>query len=149
MKIIAVSDKEEAALRYALQWAPQTHNQDYYPAKDSIGAKLDAPSVVQSESAPITVEWVVNSLGELGVKVGDDFQWLYKGHSLRYEDPTHTDVGDKRESQPMLWRLVGKREFGECCHPVNYDDPTKWGTVDVNDGLDWKPIPPSKHPEAV
>lgn len=95
------------------------------------------------------VEWVVNSLGELGVKVGDDFQWLYKGHSLRYEDPTHTDEDDARKGQPMLWRHVGKREFGECCHPVNYADPTRWGTVDVNDGLDWKPIPASKHPRAV
>jgi hypothetical protein len=113
-----------------------------------LAVALVRSSETPSETKPRDVEWVVNSLGELGVKIGDDFQWMYKGRSLRYEDPTH-EAGEEREGKPMLWRRIGKREFGECCHPINYEDPTKWGTVDVNDGMDWKPIPPSKHEGAV
>lgn len=60
---------------------------------------------------PDDVEWVVNDNCELGVKIGNRFFFLYKGHSLEYEDGLHDD-GSK-----MMWRYVGKREFGECCHP--------------------------------
>ena len=82
------------------------------------------------------VEWVVNDNAELGVKIGNKFFWLYKGHSLVYEDPRHEDDG-----RLMMWRHVGKREFAECCHPVNYADPTKIGTVSVMDGRKWASIP--------
>ena len=53
--------------------------------------------------------WIVNNLGELGVKVGDRFFFLYKGESIEYEDyePDHTH----------MYRIVGKREFGETCKP--------------------------------
>jgi len=88
-------------------------------------------------------EWVVNSLAELGVKIGDNFYWLYKGRSLVYREPVHDD------GSPMLWRRVGKREFGECAHPLNYEDPSKFGTVNVHDGETWAPVPPSKDPDAV
>ena len=30
------------------------------------------------------VEWVVNDSAELGVKIGNQFFWLYKGASLIY-----------------------------------------------------------------
>ena len=53
-----------------------------------------------------SVEWVVNKYGELGVKIGNQFFYLYKGRSLCY-DP----------ESAMKWRYVGKREFGECCYP--------------------------------
>ena len=79
------------------------------------------------------VEWVVNNLAELGVKIGDQFFFLYKGNSLVY-------VGNDSDEPALCWRLVGKREFGECCHPVNYKDPTKIGTVSMDDGGDWKPL---------
>ncbi len=49
-----------------------------------------------------SVQWVVNEMAELGVKIGDQFFFLYKGNSMK--------SGSK-------WRFVGKREFGECCHP--------------------------------
>lgn len=49
------------------------------------------------------IQWIVNDLGELGVKIGENFAFLYKGYSYR---------GGKR------WRPVGKREFGETCKPV-------------------------------
>lgn len=82
------------------------------------------------------VEWVVNAYGELGVKIGSQFFWLYKGYSLVYSDGLHENGG------PMLWRHVGKREFGETCQPINYDDPTKYKKVSTDDGLRWQPVTP-------
>lgn len=82
------------------------------------------------------VEWVVNDNAELGVKIGNQFFWLYKGHSLVYSDATHED------GRPMHWRYVFKREFGECAHPINYADPTKIGTVSLSDSQDWARLPP-------
>ena len=79
------------------------------------------------------VQWVVNNLAELGVKIGNQFFFLYKGRSLVYSE--------KGEIAPFHWRPVGKREFGECCHPINYDDLTKVGTVNLNDSDDWLPMP--------
>lgn len=52
------------------------------------------------------VEWVVNNLGELGVKIGNQFFFLYKGESLVY------DTQDSEEPDYM-YRKVNKREFGE------------------------------------
>ncbi len=49
-------------------------------------------------------EWVVNDLGELGVKVNERFYFLYKGDSLEYKNGKHDDGSD------MLYRMVGKRE---------------------------------------
>ena len=73
------------------------------------------PPAQPAEKVPLTdedVEWVVNDLGELGVKIGNQFFWLYKGYSLVYEDAKHDD------GTPMMWRIVGKREFGETCKPI-------------------------------
>ncbi len=81
------------------------------------------------------VEWVVNSLAELGVKIGEQFFFLYKGESLVYKRDDH-EPGEP----PLMWRYVGKREFGECCHPINDADPTRYGTVDVADGREWRPL---------
>lgn len=52
------------------------------------------------------VAWVVNDLGELGVRIEGENFYLYKGRSLSYGN------GGR------MWRPVGKREFGECCHPL-------------------------------
>jgi hypothetical protein len=41
----------------------------------------------------------------------------------------------------MMYRPVFKREFGECCHPINYEDPRMIGKVSLDDSDDWKPIP--------
>ena len=51
------------------------------------------------------VEWIVNDTGELGVKIGNQFFFLYKGRSYQCEGK---------------WRPVYKREFGECCHSDDY-----------------------------
>lgn len=85
---------------------------------------------------PEDVQWVVNNLAELGVKIGDQFFFLYKGDSLCYENPS------AEGEAPMTYRTVGKREFGECCHPVNYKDPTRIGTVSQDDSDRWQPLPP-------
>lgn len=60
------------------------------------------------------IKWVVNDMAELGVKINGKCYFLYKGDSIVYEDGKHEDGTD------ILHRLVGKREFGECCHPLNY-----------------------------
>jgi hypothetical protein len=60
------------------------------------------------------VEWVVNSEGELGVKIGTQVFFMYKGESLQYTN----ECGDA----PTHYRKVGKREFGEVCTPVDYDE---------------------------
>ena len=57
------------------------------------------------------VKWVVNDSYELGVRIGDQFFWLYKGGSLVYEDGKHDD------GSPIRFRAVAKREFGEVCVP--------------------------------
>ena len=85
-------------------------------------------------------EWIVNSLGELGVKVGDRFFFLYKGHNLEYTN----------DSAPMLWRPVLKREFGETCRPADtpfYDrgEVNKDGSYTF--GVGWKSLTDPKEEE--
>lgn len=81
------------------------------------------------------VEWITNDSGELGVKIGDQFFFCYKGRSLVYDD------GSRDDGSPMMWRPVFKREFGECIHPLNYEDPRRVGTVSLDDSDEWKPLP--------
>lgn len=81
------------------------------------------------------VEWVVNDIAELGVKIGSKFFWLYKGTSLVYEEATHDD------GSPMHWRHVFTREFGEVVHPINYANPELIGTVSLDDSEDWALLP--------
>lgn len=56
--------------------------------------------------------WIVNSMGELGVKLGDRCFFLYKGDNIEYESGLHDD------GTPIMFRIVGKREFGETCQPM-------------------------------
>ncbi len=79
-----------------------------------------------------TPEWIVNNAAELGVKVGNRFFFLYKGHSIEYTE----------DDGPMRWRPVEKREFGECCHPgynPEPDDCAQWA-----DRYDWQDLPKTK-----
>lgn len=81
-------------------------NQAYVKADNALSqAKRDA------EREPV---WIVNDLGELGVKIGHRFLFLYKGDNLEYETGKHDD------GSQMMWRIVGKREFGECCYPLRW-----------------------------
>jgi len=71
---------------------------------------------------------VVNNLGELGVKIGEQCFFLYKGRSY---------VGGEE------YRLVGKREFGECCHPPDLTGFQYHNFKGIHgESADlWKPIP--------
>lgn len=95
------------------------------------------------------VEWVVNNIAELGVKIGDQFFFLYKGHSLVYGDDKESQAAGvclNSDTDPPTrhkWRPVFKREFGECAHPINYKYPTKIGTVSLDDSDEWKDLPPA------
>lgn len=60
------------------------------------------PNVVKEKLKNKDVEWVVNDCGELGVKIKDQFFFLYKGESM---------------GSGGQWRYVFKREFGETCYP--------------------------------
>lgn len=59
-------------------------------------------------------KWIVNDNGELGVKVGERFFFMYKGDNLEYEDGVHGD------GTPVRWRGIGKNEFGETCWPKEW-----------------------------
>lgn len=97
------------------------------------------------ESSPdINVNWVVNSISELGVEVNGEYRFLYKGHSIIYKDNINSDDNSK-----VFVRPVFKREFGECCHPVNYSNPKLIGTVSLADSDEWVELPGSSHKDAV
>jgi hypothetical protein len=82
-------------------------------------------------------EWIVNNLGELGVRVGGRFFFLYKGRSLEYRND-----GDPDE-RLMRYRPVGKREFGETCQPLGLDRLTD--RYDEETGGEWKILPLVPH----
>ncbi len=82
------------------------------------------------------VQWVVNDIAELGVKIGDQFFWLYKGGSFVYPDGKHDD------GTTIRWRLVGKREFGESCVPVYYwMHPNEGVPFPYLEGEGWQELP--------
>lgn len=73
---------------------------------------VQAPVREVPEPNPDRVEWIVNDMGELGVRVDNVCYFCYKGESLVYENGKHDD------GTPILHRNVGKREFGECVWPA-------------------------------
>lgn len=85
--------------------------------------------------------WIVNSLGELGVRIGSKCYFLYKGDNIEYDDSTHEeDASGFSAGEPIMWRRVFKREFGECVHPLNLTRPDYIGTVHKRDSAEWSPI---------
>lgn len=83
-------------------------------------SKEEAMGLLSNHLSEDDVQWVVNNLGELGVKIGDRYFFLYKGQSLEYHkgELQENDDGSKAF---YLVRRVGKREFGETCTPRNWD----------------------------
>jgi hypothetical protein len=68
-------------------------------------------------------QWIVNDLGELGVMVGGRAFFLYKGRSIEYgsEPEGRKDgIAIHDDGTQMKYRIVGKREFGETCHPIAF-----------------------------
>ncbi len=151
LRHIQKGDPRDVAAYCAFAWH---HDWSLSPKQDDLrsAAFTDRGAedryVSQDEGAAGEPEWVVNDIAELGVKIGERFYWLYKGQSLVYGqhgDDVKGGVVQHEDGGNMHWRPVFKREFGECCHPVNYADPTRIGTVSLDDSDDWKPLP-AAHP---
>lgn len=84
--------------------------------------------------------WIVNSIGELGVEVNGKQFFLYKGDNISYTGEC--------DDEPMMYRSVGKREFGETCHPFKWWDshgnanfPQGKYTEEVITGIKSKELP--------
>ena len=117
-----------------------------------VAALTEAKQQGPGEAVP---SWIVNDLGELGVMVSGVAYFLYKGDNIVYEDAKHDD------GSPMLYRMVGKREFGETCWPrkwveqghredrytvsLTYTPGLSFGKPE--DG-DWRPLPTAPQVEA-
>ena len=84
------------------------------------------------------VKWVVNDLGELGVRIGDTSYFMYKGESIVYSE-THED------GTRMMQRPVQKREFGEVCRVPGLEIEND-GNAGYFEGDGWFPLTESKNP---
>ena len=103
-----------------------------------------------------TLTWVVNDMGELGVEINGQVLFCYKGESLSYANCPFYEDGS-----PILYRKVGKREFGETVWPLAwhiadrsqerytvetvYTPGLSFGAPD-NPDYKWKPLPSAQHP---
>jgi hypothetical protein len=99
--------------------------------------RVEPHNMVLAHDSPLRssdVEWIVNNHGELGVKIGEQMFFLYKGESLMYTEPG------------MTYRAVEKREFGASCRAP---DESRYKTSDQpgereydldNRHSGWKPI---------
>lgn len=140
---------ENAAQRQGVEDAGRIANAQAYSAEREAAVRADEREKCAKDKAlsPDEVEWIVNDIAELGVKIGNQFFFLYKGSSLVYGTDDISSAGgfalNEDTTPPAIhkWRHVFKREFGECCHPVNRVDPTRIGTVSLDDSDDWKPLP--------
>jgi hypothetical protein len=119
---------------------------------------LAAATVANPSPGSVEPQWVVNDLGELGVRVGERFFFLYKGYSIEYGvngiGEARNCVAFHQDGTSMKYRPVGKDEFGETCWPVAWvrqgrrqDRYTKGlvHTPGLSDGkpgdCDWKELP--------
>lgn len=130
------------------------------PSDTDVVACVSSLLTPRPQAVPMTdePEWIVNDLGELGVRVGSRFFFLYKGDNIEYGTDGISDSRDgvalHDDGTPMHYRIVGKREFGETCWPLQwvvrghserrYTEPLtfipglSWGKPE--DG-EWKPLP--------
>ena len=111
--------------------------------------------------------WIVNDLGELGVKIDDRFFFLYKGGNIEYGDDEGVgSVALHDDGTSMMYRVVGKREFGETCQPLGlftlglfrkrwpdlYQESLVYITG-LSDGKqedgEWKPLPSKKKEKSI
>lgn len=106
--------------------------------------KLLCKRVKMQNADRLAPQWIVNNLGELGVYVNDRYFFLYKGENIEY----NKDAND--ECKPIMYRPVGKREFGETCRPpqwngdlpydieLHYDPPLSYGKPE---DYAWRELP--------
>lgn len=87
---------------------------DVAGALASFGGYSAPPAAGEFVAVPREPTWIVNDIGELGVMVDGIPYFLYKGDNIVYHDAVHDD------GSPMRYRIVGKREFGEVCHPLKW-----------------------------
>jgi hypothetical protein len=86
--------------------------------------------------------WIVNDMGELGVKVGERFFFLYKGGNIEYGKSTsnvRNGITLHDDGTPMKYRIVGKREFGETCHPLKFTRQNRSAPYPYTDELVYTP----------
>lgn len=103
-------------------------------------------------------EWIVNDLGELGVKLGERCFFLYKGDNIEYGIDGIGEAKDgvalHDDGTPMKYRPVGKREFGETqwpakwleagCRQDRYTDELVYReglSFGKPEDADWRPLP--------
>lgn len=84
--------------------------------------------------------WIVNDNSELGVMVNGICYFLYKAGNIVYDKAEHDD------GSPMHIRPLFKREFGECCLPIDMKtagrgQPTKYKNVSLDDSEWWVKMP--------
>lgn len=79
---------------------------------------------------PEDVTWVVNSLQELGVRIGNRMFWLYNGGTVEY-------MADRVNVENTFWRLLDRHETGKLVSAVDesIDLP-----VTLSDGKQWWPM---------
>lgn len=145
-EVILIQTTRREALRYGLLVCSCGHAVNNHFA-DGPCAQCDCKSYKEQARRGLQLttsmepQWVVNDLAELGVRVGATFYFLYKGDNIVYQDPKHEEE-DGYDHPSMMYRPVEKREFGECCHPINDANPHLNGTVSIHDGHKWYPLPP-------
>lgn len=112
------------------------------PTSDSdSGSDTGAAETATPRLSAEDVKWVVNELGELGVKIGRQFFWLYKGMSILQETVDPSDPNGVKQ-----YRRVGKREFGEVCRPPTW--PNNPGGHEWHH-LPYRPEDKPKHGQAM
>lgn len=154
-----VDPTREARANEIEQMADQIDRDKYGHGFASAALREYAAIVRGTSTGPGSVPepvWIVNDLGELGVKVGGRFFFLYKGDSFEYKDGKHDD------GTPMRYRIVGKCEFGETCWPLswvkagrredrytvnlNYIPGLSWGKPEDGEWRDLSPTPLATRP---
>jgi len=99
---------------------------------------------------PDDIKWVVNDIAELGVEVAGRVFFLYKGRGLEYAHPWHDGSDEDIPECLMRYRLVYRREFGECAHPhshysVDGRPVNNTGLYSYGNPEDWKQLPDWSH----
>lgn len=105
-------------IKARLRQQAATKSDGFYEAINEMDGLYQAASKAAPGEQPTPV-WIVNDLGELGVHVNGRFFFLYKGDNIEYgKNGGVSALHD--DGTPMRYRVVGKREFGEVCHPLEW-----------------------------